>query len=254
LRKRRLLLVLDNMEHRLAAQPFEEGAAVNLLAAILEQAPGVKLLVTSRERLRLHGEWQFEIAGLPIPALSQTGQPEDSATVQLFLQQARRARSDFAPSADDWPAIARICRMLDGLPLAIELAAAWVRALSCAEIAHEIEQNLEFLSGATRDLPARHRSPRAVFDHSWNLLGADERRALRRLAIFRGGFTRAAAEAVCVELRIENEELSIAAQQPLLNSQFSILNLLSSLIDKSLLSRGSGGGLPSAQLSPPCPS
>src|SRR5262249_31151367 len=86
-----------------------------------------------------------------------------------------------------------------------------------------IEQNLEFLSGATRDLPARHRSPRAVFDHSWNLLGADERRVLRRLAIFRRGFTRAAAEAVCVELRIEKEELSIAAQQTPLHSQFTFV-------------------------------
>jgi predicted ATPase/DNA-binding XRE family transcriptional regulator len=243
LSERELLLVLDNMEHLLASPANESGAAVDLLAAILARAAGVKLLVTSRERLRLQGEWQCEISGLPVPTPEQIGQPENSAAVALFAQQARRSRSDFRPSRDDWLAIARICRLLEGLPLAIELAAAWVRAISCEEIAREIEQNLDFLAGAARDLPARHRSPRAIFDHSWNLLGEDERRVLRRLAIFRGGFTRAAAAAICGEPETHDREQNgiEASAASLSPAPHPFLPILASLIDKSLLTRDAGG-------------
>jgi tetratricopeptide (TPR) repeat protein len=120
------------------------------------------------------------------------------------------------------------------MPLGIELAAAWVRVLPLDEIADEIARTLDFLAASARDLPARHRSLRAVFEHSWNLLTDDERIVMRRLSVFRGGFSRAAAAAVCAELRIENEELRIPAQQPL-------LNLLTSLVDKSLLRRSGAG-------------
>jgi predicted ATPase/transcriptional regulator with XRE-family HTH domain len=200
LRDKSLLLVLDNFEHVL------NGA--NLAAAILQGAPGVKLLVTSRERLDLHGEWVFELHGLPLPAAQagadwvQSPAESTSSAVALFVQSARRARTGFEPQAEEWLAVARICRLVAGVPLAIELAATWVRVLACAEIAAEIERsvasdpNLEFLATSRRDVPERHRSMRAVIDHSWKLLSAGEQRALAQLAVFRGGFTREAAEHV----------------------------------------------------------
>jgi predicted ATPase len=114
----------------------------------------------------------------------------------LFLQRARRAHVGFDATTDDYPVIVRICKLVDGMPLAVELAATWVRTLTCAEIADEIERSLDFLSVSARDIPPRHRSMRAVFDHSWELLSDDERRALARLSVFRGGFGREAAEEV----------------------------------------------------------
>src|SRR5262249_52535375 len=95
-----------------------------------------------------------------------------------------------------WPAVAHVCRLVEGMPLGIELAAAWVRTLSCAEIADEIARNLDFLVTSTRDLPERHRSIRAVFEHSWKLLTLEEQQVLQRLSVFRGAFTREAAEQV----------------------------------------------------------
>jgi predicted ATPase/transcriptional regulator with XRE-family HTH domain/Tfp pilus assembly protein PilF len=200
LRDRSVLLVLDNFEHLL------DGA--NLVSDILQAAPRVKLLITSRERLDLHGEWVFELHGLPVPAvdaaidLAQSPGEAQSSAVALFMDSARRARTGFALQATEWPLVARICRLLAGVPLAIELAAAWVRVLGCAEIAAEIERtlagdrNLEFLATSRRDVPERHRSMRAVIDHSWKLLSAGEQQVLAQLAVFRGGFTREAAERV----------------------------------------------------------
>lgn len=187
LRQRQLLIVMDNLEHLLDG--------VDLLAEILQHVPGVRLVTTSRERLNLQGEWLFEVQGLPVPALSGAGLEESSAA-QLFLQSAQRARVGFMPSAQDRSAIARICRLVDGMPLAIELAAGWVRMLSCTEIADEIERDLHFLASTARDIPARHRSITAVFDQSWSLLEPRERSVLSRLAVFRGGFDRDAAEKV----------------------------------------------------------
>ncbi len=207
LRERSLLLVLDNMEHLLDG--------VGLLADILREAPGVHMLATSRERLNLQGEWVFEVQGLPIPPAADhsesTAAPlpaplpdasiaassfEASSAVQLFLQSAQRARVGFTPSAEDRTAIVRICRLVEGLPLAIELAAGWVRLLSCTEIADEIESDLRFLASSARDVPQRHRSISAVFDQSWALLDEREQRVLRRLSLFRGGFDREQAEPV----------------------------------------------------------
>ena len=188
LRQKSLLLVLDNLEHLL------EG--VGLLAELLEQAPGVKLLVTSRERLNMQGEWLFDLQGLPVPPLDQVDRAEEYSAVALFVQSARRAQVGFELSAEERPWVARICQLVEGMPLAIELAAAWVRLLSCREIAQEIERNLDFLSTSARDLPERHRSMRAVFDHSWQMLSAEEQRVLRALSVFRGGFLREAAEQV----------------------------------------------------------
>jgi tetratricopeptide (TPR) repeat protein len=139
--------------------------------------------------------------------------------LELFLQRARRAHVGFTATPADYPAIVRICQLVDGMPLAIELAAAWVRTLACEEIAREILRNLDFLSVTTRDLPARHRSMRAVFDHSWKLLGEVEQEVLSRLAVFRGGFQREAAEVVA--------DATLAA--------------LSTLVTKSFMHRSSAG-------------
>jgi predicted ATPase/transcriptional regulator with XRE-family HTH domain len=192
LRDRRFLLVLDNMEHLLSG--------VDLPAEIIARAPGVKLLVTSRERLNLQGEWVYELAGLPVPAAGPVGDDCPNlvtfGAVDLFVQHARRTRAGFAAGEDDWPAIARICRLLEGTPLGIELAATWVAALSPGEIADEIERSLDFLSTPRRDAPERQRSLRSAFEHSWRLLPEEERQALCRLAVFQGGFDRRAGARV----------------------------------------------------------
>ncbi len=184
-----LLLVLDTFEHLI-------DAGVELLAQLLQRAPDVKLLVTSRERLQLHDEYMIELRGLDVPPPTMTDGVESYSGVQLFLQQARKMSANFVLAPSDKPAVVRICQLVEGLPLGIELAAAWLRVLSCADIVQEIERNLEFLSTSLRDVPMRHRSLRAVFDHSWQLLSEAERQGLRRLTVFRGGFTRDAAALV----------------------------------------------------------
>lgn len=161
LRKQRALLILDNMEHLLA------GAALAL--SVLAAAPGVKLLVTSRERLNLIGEVLFEVGGLALP---DAGAFERSDAVQLYLQTALRVRSECAPSAGDLAAIARICELVEGMPLAIELAAAWTHLLPPAELLRELQHSPGLLRTARRDLPDRHRSMDAVFERSWQLLCA----------------------------------------------------------------------------------
>ncbi len=196
LRQKQLLLVLDNLEHLL------EG--VDLLVDMLATAPHLCLLITSRERLNLQGEWVIDLQGLPVPVQNDenvTTPIAESAlattpAVAMFVEHARRATARFSADGETLAAIARICRLVNGMPLGIELAAAWVHLLSCREIADEIERNFDFLSASRRDLPTRHRSLRAVFDHSWQLISAGEQKVLGRLALFRGGFTREAAHAV----------------------------------------------------------
>lgn len=190
LRGKQVLLLLDNLEHLLT----EPG--VEVLAELLAHAPQVKQLATSRESLELQGEWVFEVQGLPIPESRYMEGSAQNTSVELFLQRARRAHVGFNATRGDYPAIVRICHLVEGSPLGIELAAAWVRTLSCDEIAHEIERGLGFLSVSARDVPARHRSMRAVFDHSWKLLTQEEQVVLLRLSVFRGGFRREAAEQV----------------------------------------------------------
>lgn len=184
------LLVLDNYEHLLDS--------ATLVSEILAAAPSVKLIVTSRERLHLVEEWALEVGGLDYPHHPQDAHIRDYANfsaVQLFVQHARRARPGFIPETE-WEAIIRICALVEGMPLALELAASWVRALSCSEIAGEIERGLDILETPARNIPARHRNMRVVIDQSWVMLTEAEAKVFQRLAIFRGGFTRAAAEAV----------------------------------------------------------
>ena len=188
LREKSALLIMDNFEHLLDA--------TTLIDDILISAPKVKVLATSRERLNLQAELLFNLSGMDFPDWET---PEDAlayTAVKLFLQSATRIRPDFALVADDLKYVARICRLTQGLPLAILLAAAWVEALSLKEIADEIDKSLDFLESNLRDLPERHRSIRAVFDYSWNLLNSDERERFIRLSVFRGKFDRAAAQEV----------------------------------------------------------
>ncbi len=189
LRSRELLVTLDNAEH------LKESVAA-LAQDLLPAAPRLRLLVTSRERLALPEEWAFEVRGLAYPGPGRVANLDSYPAVRLFLQVARRNRVGLELTPGDWLAVVRICQMLEGMPLGIELAAPWVRMLSCIEIAAEIERNLDFLTTSQRGTPERHRSLRAAFEHSWHLLGAREQEVLARLAVFRGGFTREAAEQI----------------------------------------------------------
>ena len=168
LRRRNLLLVLDNFEH------LADG--VLLLADWLAAAPDLKLLVTSRERLNLGEEWLYPVAGLG-----------EEAASALFTQTAQRVKPAF-DRAGEGVAVADICRLVGGHALAVELAASWTRLMPCAEIAAQIRRDFDFLAGGPRNAPDRHRSLRALFDHSWALLSPVEQRALARLSVFRGGF------------------------------------------------------------------
>ena len=186
LSERSTLLVLDNFEHLL------DGCG--LLTKIIERAPQVELLTTSRQRLNLQSEWILDVGGLPTNG--GNGQAEREGALALFVERARQVHPGFELSTTNRAHSARICRLVDGLPLGIELAAAWVAVLSCAEIADEIERNLDILATSMRDVPERHRSLRAAFDQSWRLLSDEQRRAFERLAVFRGSFSREAAMAV----------------------------------------------------------
>lgn len=144
LQKRTMLLLVDNAEHLL------EG--VETFTRILERAPGVKLLVTSRERLNLRSEWVFDLQGLPAPPLDTDEGLENYSAAKLFLNRVQQAQTDFSLQVEDRPVVAKICRMLDGIPLGIELAAAWVRTLPLGEVAAEIahEKNVLTQSGLSR--------------------------------------------------------------------------------------------------------
>ena len=188
LRKRQLLLVMDNFEHLL------DGAGI--VSEILKAAPAVKILATSREKLNLQSETNLNIGGMDIP--SQVG-PEDPLNydaITLFVQSGSKVHPGFAPSPDELEQITNICQTVQGLPLAIELAAAWLYILNVDEIAEELEKGLDILATEVRDAPERHRSIHAVFDHSWSLLHQTEQEIFMHLSVFRGGFTREAAQQV----------------------------------------------------------
>lgn len=181
LRPRRLLLILDNLEHL--------PDAADIISSLLSGAPDVKVLVTSRERLYLREEWLLPVAGLSLAkgSASQAG--------QLFLRSAQRVRPDFAVQGHEG-AIAAICQQVEGMPLALELAASWVRVMPCEEIARQITHNPDLLTAATRDWPDRHRNLHSLFDHSWRLLSPGEQSALRRMSVFQGGWMVQEAEAI----------------------------------------------------------
>jgi predicted ATPase/DNA-binding CsgD family transcriptional regulator len=188
LRRRQLLLIMDNFEHLLDD--------VDIVAKILQAAPKVKVLATSREKLKLHGETALTITGMGFSDQKTTTDPREHDAIDLFLHSIRRVHPRFDPKADNMIHFAHICRLVEGLPLAIELAAGWMNVLSPEELAGEIQRGLDILTSEMRDVPERHHSMRAVFDQSWSLLDQTERETFMHLSAFRGGFTREAGQAV----------------------------------------------------------
>ncbi len=206
---KQLLLILDNTEHLLTSaipslEDWKRGIE-QIAAEIMRKAPSVRILATSRQRLNLKGETVFPVSGLQIPT-RRRGPDVDSTNslqelaqfdaVQLFVDNAARVRPGFSLDEDNVGTVVEICNLTEGMPLGIELAAAWMAMLSPVEIAEEIGRNLEFLATDAKDLPNRHRSMRAVFESTWHRLSDNERSAFQRLSIFRGGFTREAAQNV----------------------------------------------------------
>jgi predicted ATPase/class 3 adenylate cyclase len=194
LSERSTLLVLDNFEH------LVDGSG--LLGELVERAPGVELLTTSRERLNVQSEWVYDVEGLGLAGNGNGG----SGALRLFVERAVQARPSFELDEQERAQALRICRLVAGMPLGIELAASWVSMLSCAEIADEIERNVDFLATSMHDAPERHRSLRAAFDHSWHLLSDEQRDTFAQLSVFRGSFDREAAVAVAgADLRLLSE-------------------------------------------------
>jgi predicted ATPase/DNA-binding XRE family transcriptional regulator len=188
LRHKRLLLVLDNFEH------LQAGA--ELVLKLLQVCPGLRILVTSREQLQLSSETLFVLESMALPSTATLPDVLSYSTMQLFVETARRVRPKFTPTTANAQAIVRICQLVGGMPLGIILAAAWVEVLSCDEIVIELSQGFDFLESELRDLPERQRSMRAVLAQSWQRLTEAERTVFMRLAVFRGGFTRVAAQQV----------------------------------------------------------
>lgn len=192
LRQKRMLLILDNFEHVLAGAGF--------VSDLLQSAPFLHIVVTSRERLNLYGEQVLTLKGLALPDV----EAKDDIVVytdalQLFIQAARRVRHNFEPQPEERPALIELCHFLAGMPLAIELAASWVESLAVTEILAELRQDLDLLSTELRDVATRQRSVREVFVHAWQRLPLEEQQALAALSVFRGGFTRAAAQQVAFD-------------------------------------------------------
>lgn len=203
-----MLLILDNFEHLLEA--------ADMVADAVQSAPNVQFLITTQERLNVREEWLYELEAFACP---EDDSIEESFAYQLFRDRARQIQPDFSPTEADQKAIAQICRFVGGLALGIELAASWVRILSCEEIVAQMTQSLDFLTTSLRNIPERHRSLRAVFEYSWRLLTDREQETFARLAVFRGGIQIPAA------LQI---------------TQISLPSLLT-LTDKSLLRLGADG-------------
>ena len=186
LRHKSLLLVLDNFEHL--------ANGTELVEQLLAAAPGLKACVTSRQRLQLRRETTLPVGGFDLPEDATHG--FQNGAVQLFRHSARKVRLDYDLPPADLPHVVHICRLVGGMPLAIELAAGWVDTIPPAQIAQEIRRDLDFLATEQGGVPARQRSMRATFAHTWQLLTPAEQAALARLSVFRGGFKREAARAL----------------------------------------------------------
>ena len=224
---RRALMILDNSEHLV-------GAVATLAERLLRACPGIRLLVTSREPLGVGGEvtWRVPSLGLPDPekrvVLTELAATE---SVRLFVERAAERDREFALSLEAAPHVVEICQRLDGIPLAIELAAARVATLSCAQIASRLDDRFRLLTGGSRTALERHQTLRAAVDWSYEALGPAEQALLARLSLFAGGFSLEAAESVC-----EGEPVELTA----------LLDLLATLVDKSAGSARSPDGALSA--------
>jgi non-specific serine/threonine protein kinase len=215
-RHKRSLLVLDNCEHLI-------DACAQLSQSLLQTCAGLRLLATSRENLRAQGESLYRVPSLECPPQDELGSPDDlerSGSVLLFLDRARNAHPGFVMSKENAASIAQICRRLDGIPLAIELAAARVKVMSAAEIASRLDDRFRLLTGGDRTAVPRHQTLHALIDWSYVTLEAEEQALLRRLSVFAGGWTLAAAEHVCAGRSID---------------AWQILDVLMLLIEKSLV-------------------
>jgi predicted ATPase/DNA-binding SARP family transcriptional activator len=184
--RRELLLVLDNFEQLVEA-------ATDLVQAIGETAVNTTLLITSRHPLNLQAEWRLSLNGLPYP---KPDNPNDDGAAAFFIHSVRKIQAGFTPNAAERAALSHICQLVEGLPLALEMAAAWVPHTSCQVIAQEIERGLAFLTTPMRDVPLRHHSMRAVFEHSWCLLPDEERIVLAQLSVFSASCSREAAQTI----------------------------------------------------------
>ncbi len=216
LRSRELLLVLDNCEHVISR-------CAELVVMLLHHCPDLKILATSREALNITGEIAWVVPPLSMIDPHTTANAaalQTSEAARLFLDRASAAQTDFAASDQIAPAIAQICYRLNGMPLAIELAAARVRALAVDQIAARLDDRFSLLSFGDRTAPARHQTLRAMIDWSYGLLDRAEKTLFRRLAIFSGGWTLDAAEATCAD-----DDLAA----------HDVLAVLSLLVDKSLV-------------------
>jgi non-specific serine/threonine protein kinase len=216
LKHRRLLLVVDNCEHLV-------GACADLAATLLRSCPQLRLLATSREALEVAGEALYRAPSLSMPDLAQLPSPDrltQYEAVQLFLERAQARRADFTLTARNAQAVAQVCVRLDGMPLAIELAAARIGVLPVESIAARLDDRFRLLTGGPRTTLPRQQTLRATLDWSHDLLSRPEQALLRRLAVFAGGWTLEAAESVCAgDVVVEGE----------------ILDLLSALVNKSLV-------------------
>jgi predicted ATPase/Tfp pilus assembly protein PilF len=218
LKNKQMLLILDNFEHLISA--------ADLVAELLKSSLSLKVLVTSRFPLNLTGEHQFTVPPLEFPKDHCNLEVNDAmefSSIALFVQRAQSVKADFTLTDNNAPIVAEICSQLDGLPLAIEIAAARIKIFSPEEMLPRIKQSrLNFLTSGLRDLPSRQQTVRATIAWSYDLLDATEKELFRRLAVFAGGFTLETAESVC------NQKM---------NEGRSIINGVSSLLDKSLLQR-----------------
>jgi predicted ATPase/class 3 adenylate cyclase len=216
LKDKRLLLLLDNCEHLL-------NGCATLADMLLRQCPSLTILASSREALGIQGEQAYRVPSLSLPDPKQAHTPASVApfeAVQLFIDRALLVRSDFQVTQENAATLVSICHRLDGIPLAIELAAARVRSLSLEEIDRKLDHRFSILTGGSRAALPRQQTLRSLIDWSYDLLNDEERRLLRGLAVFAGGWTLEAAEEVCA---------GDGAQDP------DVLDLLSSLCDKSLV-------------------
>ena len=221
--ERRVLLVLDNFEQLLSA--------ASLVKQLLDCASHLKILVTSRAPLKLKTEQEKVVLPLAVPPQNSNLSAEQLsayAAIELFAVRARKSKSNFALSEENAPVVAKICSRLDGLPLAIELAAARVKLLSPQAILERLENSLKLLTGGASDLPERQRTMRDTIRWSYDLLGEDEKILFRQVAVFAGGFSVEAAEAVCEEFNIKDERFSAAPYA-------EVLDTLSALVDCNLL-------------------
>jgi serine/threonine protein kinase/tetratricopeptide (TPR) repeat protein len=212
LQAKEVLLVLDNFEHLLAG--------AELVSDLLKAAPKLKILATSRQRLDQAGESLFHLSGMDFPNWETPDDALEYAAVKLFMNSATRAKPDFELTTVNLGYVARICRLVQGMPLGIVLAAAWLGMLSPQEVSEELQKGLDFLESDSQQIPERQRSIRAVMEYSWRQMSEAEQAVFAKLSVFRGGFTREAAEGVTG----------------------ANLRILMSLVNKSLLHRDSTTG------------